>query len=157
MAGIACRPEPILERAEEWMPRSCYTCSRKKMRCDKQETCSSCARSGVACTYPPRGPRVRRTRKAIIKDNAARIAYLEQSLADATAKLAVLNKQPSSPESTSHTKATSMCCSVRRIAVDERIGCKQDVLLQQGVSSQYYNETLLCRVIEVRQIAFASK
>lgn len=35
--------------------RSCTTCRSRKVKCDKQQPCAQCVRSGVDCVYPP-GP-----------------------------------------------------------------------------------------------------
>ena len=43
-------------------PRSCVTCRRRKVRCDKQMPCSNCRRAQIPCVFPapgraPRQPR----------------------------------------------------------------------------------------------------
>lgn len=43
-------------------PRSCVTCRRRKVRCDKQMPCSNCRRAQISCVFPapgraPRQPR----------------------------------------------------------------------------------------------------
>jgi hypothetical protein len=43
-------------------PRSCVTCRRRKVRCDKQMPCSNCRRAAIPCIFPapgraPRQPR----------------------------------------------------------------------------------------------------
>jgi hypothetical protein len=43
--------------------RSCVTCRKRKVRCDKREPCSNCTRAGSECIFPgpgraPRRPRV---------------------------------------------------------------------------------------------------
>lgn len=45
-------------------PRSCVTCRRRKVRCDKQMPCSNCRRALIPCVFPapgraPRQPRPR--------------------------------------------------------------------------------------------------
>ncbi|KAF4975659.1 hypothetical protein FZEAL_7594 [Fusarium zealandicum] len=45
-------------------PRSCVTCRRRKVRCDKQMPCSNCRRAQIPCVFPapgraPRQPRQR--------------------------------------------------------------------------------------------------
>lgn len=45
-------------------PRSCVTCRRRKVRCDKQMPCSNCRRAQIPCLFPapgraPRQPRPR--------------------------------------------------------------------------------------------------
>ncbi|KAK1837621.1 fungal specific transcription factor domain-containing protein, partial [Colletotrichum chrysophilum] len=37
-------------------PRSCVTCRRRKVRCDKQMPCSNCRRAVIQCIFPAPGP-----------------------------------------------------------------------------------------------------
>lgn len=46
--------------------RSCTTCRRRKVKCNKETPCSNCTRNGVTCIFPPPGrarprPRTERT------------------------------------------------------------------------------------------------
>lgn len=45
-------------------PRSCVTCRRRKVRCDKQMPCSNCRRALIPCVFPApgRAPRQQRPR-----------------------------------------------------------------------------------------------
>ncbi|KAJ2897442.1 transcriptional regulatory protein [Zalerion maritima] len=43
-------------------PRSCVTCRRRKVRCDKQMPCSNCRRAHSACVFPAPGRAPRRPR-----------------------------------------------------------------------------------------------
>lgn len=45
-------------------PRSCVTCRRRKVRCDKQMPCSNCRRASIPCIFPApgRAPRQQRPR-----------------------------------------------------------------------------------------------
>ncbi|OLN81899.1 putative transcriptional regulatory protein C139.03-like protein 10 [Colletotrichum chlorophyti] len=43
-------------------PRSCVTCRRRKVRCDKQMPCSNCRRAVIQCIYPAPGRAPRRPR-----------------------------------------------------------------------------------------------
>lgn len=36
-------------------PRSCVTCRRRKVRCDKQMPCSNCRRASIPCAFPAPG------------------------------------------------------------------------------------------------------
>lgn len=122
--------------------RSCYTCNSKKIRCDKKKPCSPCARSRRPCSYPASGPRVRRSNKEIMAEMASHIASLEKSLARATRgkerasrsglKSPVLESPVAPPVDASEGRERS----------------REDILVQKGSSSQYFNEILLSRVIE---------
>ncbi|KAG7149173.1 putative transcriptional regulatory protein like [Verticillium longisporum] len=41
-------------------PRSCVTCRRRKVRCDKQMPCSNCRRASAQCVFPAPGRAPRR-------------------------------------------------------------------------------------------------
>ncbi|GAO13722.1 hypothetical protein UVI_02018210 [Ustilaginoidea virens] len=43
-------------------PRSCVTCRRRKVRCDKQKPCSNCRRAQITCIFPAPGRAPRQTR-----------------------------------------------------------------------------------------------
>ena len=43
-------------------PRSCVTCRRRKVRCDKHMPCSNCRRAQIPCIFPPPGRAPRRPR-----------------------------------------------------------------------------------------------
>lgn len=50
--------------SERLNPRSCVTCRRRKVRCDKHMPCSNCRRAQIPCIFPapgraPRRPRVK--------------------------------------------------------------------------------------------------
>ena len=65
--------------------RSCEICRQRKVKCDKQRPCASCARSGTACVYPPgrgRAPkRSQRTENARLMDKLTRLESIIQDLA----------------------------------------------------------------------------
>jgi hypothetical protein len=126
--------------------RSCHACHAKKIRCDKQEPCSACKRNGKQCTYPPRGPRKRRPKKTIMAEMAARISDLERSLAKSKeegSKGSPGSISDSSPETTTQRPLSSSD------AVDSSglSRASDDILIQKGSSSQYFNEIILSRVI----------
>jgi hypothetical protein len=120
-------------------PRSCYDCNRRKVRCDKKEPCSPCQRLGKACSFPPLGPRIRRTKKAIMADVATRISSIEKSLAQA-------QRQQPRPEITEPNRKPSRSKSALPSSVNGR--SREDILVQNGSSSQYFNEVFLSHVIE---------
>lgn len=44
-------------------PRSCVTCRRRKVRCDKTQPCSNCRRAQIDCIFPSPGRAPRKARK----------------------------------------------------------------------------------------------
>ncbi|KAH9890142.1 hypothetical protein F4778DRAFT_785304 [Xylariomycetidae sp. FL2044] len=155
---------------QSYVRRSCFPCSRKKIRCDrKQPCCSACSRAGRSCAFPPAGPRVRRTKKTIMADMASRISSLEQSLAKArrggakglgddvavggggggggggegsgTTSQAAPAPVPASASQSASQSPKSVTGTRTR----------EGILVEKGSSSYYFNEVLLSRVIREEQ------
>jgi hypothetical protein len=150
-------PEPDLEQqihtpsaTATHVPRSCYTCNRNKTRCDRSAPCSSCTRSGKQCSYPPSGPRIRRSKKTIMAEMASRISSLEKSLAQATAEQKTSQSGPRTRLPSTETETTTSSSKPARATQPSTLSerSREDVVVQKGSSSQYFNEILLSRVIE---------
>jgi len=58
-------------------PRSCVTCRRRKVRCNKENPCSNCARAGIECIFPGPGRAPRKSRKPADAELLARLRRLE--------------------------------------------------------------------------------
>jgi hypothetical protein len=127
-------------------PRSCYDCNRRKVRCDKKEPCSPCRRLGKSCSYPPLGPKIRRTRKAIIADMGSRISSLEKSLAQAQHQHLQLENSRSRIKAVEPNRKLLQSKHAQLTKLNGR--SREDILVQKGSSSQYFNEIFLSRVIE---------
>ena len=143
----------VCSRTSRCIPRSCHGCNSKKIRCDKTEPCSSCARAGRPCVYPPVGPRKRRAKETIMADMASRISTLEKSV-DKARK--VETSMPAVPlsETANITRSTQLATTLYPDNFSERF--REDILVQKGSSSQYFNEILLSRVIEEVSAPFSS-
>src|SRR6201996_7377678 len=57
--------------------RSCVTCRKRKVKCDKKHPCSNCARAGIECVFPAPGRAPRKPRKPQDPDLAERLRRLE--------------------------------------------------------------------------------
>lgn len=141
---------PSTTTSRRSIPRSCYNCNRKKIRCDKTDPCSACTRAGKSCTFPPQGPRIRRAKKTIMADMASRIADLEGALSKATNTARLTpevettrsrQKSPERPDSGSYPGPLT-----------ER--AREDIIVQKGSSTHYINEILLSRVITAVRYTF---
>ncbi|KKA19657.1 C6 transcription factor, partial [Rasamsonia emersonii CBS 393.64] len=69
-------------------PRSCVTCRRRKVRCNKRDPCSNCVKAGIECVFPgpgraPRKPR--RTPDAELLSRLRRLEGVVESLGGAAA------------------------------------------------------------------------
>ena len=58
-------------------PRSCTTCRRRKVRCDKKHPCSHCLKAGIECIFPGPGRAPRRSKKPPDTELLARLRRLE--------------------------------------------------------------------------------
>ncbi|KAI9697150.1 MAG: hypothetical protein M1820_007885 [Bogoriella megaspora] len=58
-------------------PRSCVTCRRRKVKCDKKHPCSNCTRAHIDCIYPAPGRAPRKVKKAQDGDLMDRLRRLE--------------------------------------------------------------------------------
>ena len=57
--------------------RSCTTCRKRKVKCDKRHPCSNCSKAGIECIFPGPGRAPRRTRKPPDTELLARLRRLE--------------------------------------------------------------------------------
>lgn len=64
-------PPPLLN------PRSCTTCRKRKVRCDKRHPCANCSKANVDCIFPGPGRAPRRSRKPPDTELLARLRRLE--------------------------------------------------------------------------------
>jgi len=58
-------------------PRSCVTCRKRKVRCDKRHPCINCTKAGIECVFPGPGRAPRRSRKPPDTELLARLRRLE--------------------------------------------------------------------------------
>ena len=58
-------------------PRSCVTCRKRKVRCDKIDPCTNCQKAGIECVFPQPGRAPRRTKKPQDAELLARLRRLE--------------------------------------------------------------------------------
>ncbi|KAI0127039.1 fungal-specific transcription factor domain-containing protein [Xylariales sp. AK1849] len=54
--------DPSVEPSSTLNPRSCVTCRRRKVRCDKQMPCGNCRKARISCIFPAPGRAPRRPR-----------------------------------------------------------------------------------------------
>jgi len=58
-------------------PRSCVTCRRRKVRCNKTNPCLNCSKAGIDCIFPGPGRAKRKSRKPPDAELLARLKKLE--------------------------------------------------------------------------------
>jgi hypothetical protein len=54
--------DPSVEPSSTLNPRSCVTCRRRKVRCDKHMPCGNCRKARISCIFPAPGRAPRRPR-----------------------------------------------------------------------------------------------
>ncbi|KAF2151828.1 hypothetical protein K461DRAFT_279343 [Myriangium duriaei CBS 260.36] len=59
-------------------PRSCVTCRRRKVKCDKLHPCSNCARAHIECIFPNPGRAPRKPRKHVESRDSELLARLRR-------------------------------------------------------------------------------
>jgi len=150
--GPEATMETMSSSATRIVPRSCHACHSKKIRCDKKAPRSACTRASKPCVYPPAGPRVRRTKKAMMTDFASRLSSIERAIVKSGAGVtsATGSSIPNSTggghstEAGHNTESSSTAVNSDRLSETPR----DHLLVDKGSSSEYFNEVLVSRVIE---------
>ncbi|CAG8104666.1 unnamed protein product [Penicillium olsonii] len=57
--------------------RSCVTCRRRKVRCNKRSPCSNCTKAGIDCVFPPPGRAPRKSKRPPDAELLSRLRRLE--------------------------------------------------------------------------------
>lgn len=57
--------------------RSCITCRRRKVRCNKRSPCSNCIKAGTDCIFPPPGRAPRKSKRPPDAELLSRLRRLE--------------------------------------------------------------------------------
>ncbi|OTB04124.1 hypothetical protein M426DRAFT_22994 [Hypoxylon sp. CI-4A] len=81
MSSINGSP-PLAPPRHKPRPRSCMECYRRKLRCDRAQTCSNCIRGGATCVYTDKP--IRRDRKSKARNSALvdRVAGRERQVCE---------------------------------------------------------------------------
>ncbi|PYI15694.1 hypothetical protein BO99DRAFT_341921 [Aspergillus violaceofuscus CBS 115571] len=104
--------------------RSCASCRRRKVKCDRQRPCANCARAEHECVYPPgrgRAPKQPRSRTLT--------AQLSERLSHLDAMIRQLRYR-------------------RGASVSPGVPPAEGFLVQDGASTQYIDEVLFAHVLE---------
>jgi hypothetical protein len=68
---------PTHTHAVEPSSRSCVTCRRRKVRCNKRSPCSNCTKAGIDCVFPPPGRAPRKSKRPPDAELLSRLRRLE--------------------------------------------------------------------------------
>ncbi|KAM5359534.1 hypothetical protein ACJZ2D_014390 [Fusarium nematophilum] len=118
-------PEANPRRTQPQAQLSCTACRRRKVRCDRQQPCTACNRIGHNCVYPEKRRPIRTVRKPTTSNVADRITHLEKTV-----------------------RAIAKSKSVSKHSSSWAQSCDPEILVQEGLSSQYCNDVLLSRIID---------
>ena len=112
-------------------PRSCVTCRRRKVKCDKSFPCSNCTKGGSECIFPApgRAPRKPRQGVKVVSEREAellkRLRRLEGVVSELSSQVDIdaLRQSPSSENSSGHKDGDggidSKIHNVRVVGMDE--------------------------------------
>lgn len=125
-------------------PRSCVTCRRRKVRCDKREPCSNCVKANNECVFPPPGRAPRKPRRPHDAELLKRLRRLE-SVVDSLGTQVDEdgNVQPSIEGNGSNRRSISETLdlapqgSLRKDSLDHKLG---RLLIKDGRSRYVSNE-----------------
>lgn len=124
--------------------RSCLTCHRRKIRCNKESPCSNCARNDISCCYPGvKQIHHRPLQRATISEISTRLARLERTLSTITENGATpnLDRKP----------AAEIIAPRSDWATDEGLTAEsspEELLVQDGDISCYINEVILLQILD---------
>ncbi|KAJ6119428.1 hypothetical protein N7523_003708 [Penicillium sp. IBT 18751x] len=90
--------------------RSCVTCRRRKVRCNKRSPCSNCIKAGTDCIFPPPGRAPRKSKRPPDAELLSRLRRLEgviEHLSGKNSEAASTSVSPSQATSSGFTSAIS--------------------------------------------------
>jgi len=124
--------------------RSCVTCRRRKVKCDKQVPCSNCTKAQTQCVFPAPGRAPRRPRQGgkVVSEREAellkRLRRLEGVVEELSGQVELdgIKHSPGSDQSSQNrdgdtTDSNGKTNSVRVVGMDEGTGTKKN-WIQRG-------------------------
>ena len=119
-------------------PRSCVTCRKRKVKCDKKPPCSNCVKASIECIFPKPGRAPRRTKKPQDAELLARLRRLEgvvQKLGKDTDGEDLSPERKNSQGSSRYAESQSP----RRTLVDRNEKCPKSVKTNYEDAEERYN------------------
>lgn len=82
LPGVSATPAPrpapdTVSSSSSSSSRSCVTCRRRKVRCNKRSPCSNCVKAGIDCVFPPPGRAPRKSKRPPDGELLSRLRRLE--------------------------------------------------------------------------------
>lgn len=89
-------------------PRSCITCRRRKVKCDKKQPCSNCARAKIECVFPGPGRAPRKSRKPPDAELLERLRRLEGVVQNLNAQVEEHEQEAAERERDANSRQSSL-------------------------------------------------
>ncbi|KAF7589373.1 hypothetical protein BBP40_004421 [Aspergillus hancockii] len=90
--SVVVPPNPTIANDQTPKTPSCVVCARRKVRCDRRDPCSACAKHGVECIYPTHVPPRRRKRQRLGENHRhSGFSYQSPSRQDSAASARISN------------------------------------------------------------------
>ena len=136
-------PSPSTSVRHKRAERSCILCHQRKIRCDKRSPCANCTRADVLCCYPGPERAGRRLPKSTIAEVTARVSRLERTIA-------AISKDNSHKDPNLHSNSDSNSSPGDENSRGSPVprDCSGEILVKDGPSTRYINETIFSRVLE---------
>ncbi|KAI4626916.1 uncharacterized protein J4E87_004257 [Alternaria ethzedia] len=91
-------------------PRSCVTCRRRKVKCDKKDPCSNCLRAKIDCIFPGPGRAPRKSRKPPDAELLERLRRLEGVVTSLNAQVEGHEQEAADREKERHSSTSEEGC-----------------------------------------------
>jgi hypothetical protein len=106
-------------------PRSCVTCRRRKVKCDKKNPCSNCVRAKIECIFPGPGRAPRKSRKPPDAELLDRLRRLEGVVSSLNAQVEEHEQEAADREKERQSSTTEEPCAYANkgasVAVDNSV------------------------------------
>ncbi|KAL2826804.1 fungal-specific transcription factor domain-containing protein [Aspergillus cavernicola] len=117
--------------------RSCITCRRRKVRCDKRSPCSNCVKAAIECIFPPPGRAPRKTKRPPA-ENVELLSRLRQLESIVEAAITNPNGQPAPAPAPSQQRNDRLSGEPpARTQTEGETGCPRLTAQNQSVSLEH--------------------
>ncbi|KAF1935547.1 hypothetical protein EJ02DRAFT_123545 [Clathrospora elynae] len=99
-------------------PRSCVTCRRRKVKCDKKHPCSNCVRAKIECIFPGPGRAPRKSRKPPDAELLERLRRLEGVVTSLNAQVEGHEQEAAHREKERQSSTSEEACPFAKNGVD---------------------------------------
>jgi hypothetical protein len=119
-------PPAISHASQDNGLRSCVTCRRRKVRCNKKCPCLNCVKAGIECVFPPPGRAPRKSKRPHDAELLSRLKRLEGVIEHLSERNATLSAETSPTQQRSGSVTTAECPTSAEPQSSEAEGCLYD-------------------------------